>query len=467
MNLKMKKRRLLFFALSVLVVLSALLSYKYVNYRNSIYYYDTTRDYHYEFDKANTKTLEIKDNATTIPAQFDGTYTAFLKVRVESTFWGKWATPSVTIISHNDSITEYFEDGAIGYRYLNISSLLDKGEQRLSFEEKRVTIKDQDAEFIFFKNKSLEDAKILVIATHPDDAEIAAYGLYSKHPESFVLTIKSGESGLFKYDEVYTDTVAHYRKKGQLRTWNSITVPLLGGIHHDSILNFGYYAVLDDMFLEKDSDIPATFTKTTDINVYRRQNISSLKDSLVGSSTWHSLVDNLQFVLRHVKPDVIVTPYPALDAHREHKYTTIALVEALIKSNLKRGELYLYSNHYVLNEHYPYGWAGGTMPLPPNFSNDIYFKRIFSNNLNLELQNDKLFALEAMHDLRPDTEWRFGKKALRNAYETAKTDFLNGDISYFRRAIRSNELFFIVPVEEIYNAKVLNKIMTDISDPLQ
>ena len=96
--------------------------------------------------------------------------------------------------------------------------------------------------------------------------------------------------------------------------------------------------------------------------------------------------------------------------------------------------------------------------MPPNFNPDFYMKSIYSFPLNEEMQSDKLFALEAMHDLRPDMEWNSIKGALKIAAENAKRDILGLDQSYYKRAIRSNELFFIVPVSDIYSERKLELI---------
>lgn len=431
-----------------------------MNAREAIYPYDPNIDYRYSEDNAHVLSLFLKNNQIAIPDTIDDNYSAFLKLEVSSTFLGNWFQTGVESTIRDKSSIDYFEDGVDGFRFINISSILDKGPKKLDLKGIRTALEDQEAKLYLFKNEDLSKTKILVIATHPDDAEIAAYGLYSKYPNTFVLNIKSGESGPFKYDEVYSDTIAHYRKKGQLRTWNSITVPLLGGIDHNNTLNLGYFSNLKKMFIENPKEFQAAFTKSRDIDTYRKQNFSVLKDSLTGSSNWPSLIENLAYLLNYLKPDIIVTPYPALEAHEEHQYTTIAVMEALKKNNMKSGELFLYSNHFILNEYYPYGKAGGSISLPPNFNNDLYYKRIFSNPLNTDLQKDKLFALEAMNDLRPDTEWRFGLKSMRKAFQTAKGEISQSDNSYFRRAVRSNELFFIVPIKDIYKPNVWNKITT-------
>ena len=454
-----KKKITYFFVICVLLSCFGII-YKYTKSRKAIYPYNPKADYLYSEDNAQILPLLLKKNQVIIPDSIDENYSAFLKVNVKSTFLGKWSQTGVQVLLKNKSSIDYFEDGVNGDRFINLSPLLTQGAKKLNLKGIGTTLDDQEVKLFLFKNKDLEQAKILVIATHPDDAEIAAYGLYSKYPNTFVLNIKSGESGPFKYDEVYSDTIAHYRKKGQLRTWNSITVPLLGGIDHEQTLNLGYFSDLKEMFLKSPGELSATFTKTSDINMYRKQNFSSLKDSLTGTSNWPSLVDNIAFILEHLKPDVIVTPYPALEGHEEHQYTTIAVLEALKKSNIKSGDLFLYSNHFIFNEYFPYGKAGGAISLPPNFNETIYYKSIFSYNLDEYAQKDKLFALEAMNDLRPDTEWRFGLKSLKKAFKTAKGEIVQGDNSYFRRAVRQNELFFIIPVEDIYKPNVFDKITT-------
>ena len=458
----MKKNRLfspsgiIFFFFLLFV---AFIGYKYVTYRNAIFPYDVQRDYAYEFYQANNIKVSITEGHVTIPDSINENCTAILKVNVGATFWGKWSQPHIKIKSEINESIEYLEDGVSGIRYINISPLLNSETNVLSFEGYKVTIEDQQSNLYYYNNKNLERANILVIATHPDDAEIAAYGLYSKYASNtFVLNIKSGESGPFKYDEVYSDTVDHYRKKGQLRTWNSITIPLLGGIAPNNTLNLGYFSDLQEMNKSNPKDLRAAFTKTTDIDTYRQQNISYFRDSLVEGSNWNSLVKNLEIILSIVKPDVIVTPYPAIDMHQDHKYTTIALIEALKNSKTDKGDLYLYTNHYP-NGYYPYGKTGALVSLPPNFTEPIYFESLMSNTLDPPLQRDKLFALEAMHDLRPDTEWRFGFKAIKNALKTAKTEFLNGNNTYFDLAVRNNELFFLVPVKQIYNEDVVERII--------
>ena len=78
---------------------------------------------------------------------------------------------------------------------------------------------------------------------------------------------------------------------------------------------------------------------------------------------------------------------------------------------------------------------------------------LLSYRLDDETQLRKLFALEAMHDLRmPPLRLDKGDpfevllRRLGQAFELVRRDPF-GDYSYFRRAVRPNELFFVYPPE--------------------
>lgn len=71
----------------------------------------------------------------------------------------------------------------------------------------------------------------------------------------------------------------------------------------------------------------------------------------------------------------------------------------------------------------------------------------------------KIFALEANNDLRLDTEWRSAEGAINWAYSTIKRDLKNSNNSYFKRAVRSNELFFVIKISELYHQDNFDKII--------
>jgi len=459
------RKQLILSVILVMIVLLIIVPIYIIKKRNSIYPYKVSMDYIYSFNQTNAyiTRLSLKNGRVDLPKDKNKYQTAFLKVNVDSVLMGKYIQPSIEIIAGKSSVTQYIEHGAKGVRYLNLSSLLSKNETEIRLKGNYVSIYNQSTQLIGFKNKSINKQKILIIAPHPDDAELAAYGLYSSDKKSYILTITAGDAGDDKYDEIYPNKAKQYLKKGQLRTWNSITVPLLGGVPIEQCVNLGFFdGTLKSMYRNKFSVISGRDTGTSDISTFRKQNISSLAKGLIGKSDWNSLVINIGYILKMVKPDIIVTPYPVLDRHDDHKLSSIAVFDAIKKVGMHKGLLFLYTNHLVLNEYYPYGNIGGVVSLPPYLGKAIYFDSIYSHGLSMDTQKDKIFALEAMNDLRLDTEWRFSQGAVRLAFSNLERDIKGKNKSYYRRFVRSNELFFVVNISDIYDGKKLNRIIGEL-----
>ena len=78
--------------------------------------------------------------------------------------------------------------------------------------------------------------------------------------------------------------------------------------------------------------------------------------------------------------------------------------------------------------------------------------------MTVEQQKSKIFALDAMNDLRLGTDFRFPLMAFTQAFQTLWFDISGKNESYFRRAIRSNELFFMVDIEDIYDQTKLAEL---------
>lgn len=426
--------------------------------RSEIFEYDVSENYRYTFKNADIEYLKLVDGKLLLPPGLIKNKTAFLKVKIKSTFLGSFFCPQIEIKSKDQKVIDFFEYGGSGYRYLNISSLLKEDVKEIELKSDFLEILDSNIELISYSNSIKPDSKILVISPHPDDAEIAAFGLYGKYPNSFVLTITAGESGPMIYDELFSDSLRQSLKKGQIRTINSVTVPLMAGLNHHNILNLGYFdGTIKEMHDKNPESILSPILHTDFVGTFRNLNISYLKDSLTGSSNWNSLVQNLQFVLKSYQPDIIVLPHPQMDSHSDHQFSTLATLQALKNGNIRSGELYLYSNHHVKTEFFPFGNTGGTISLPPNFNEDYYFNSVYSHHLSEEEQMEKILALDAMNDLRPDTEWRFWDKLLKLSYENFKVSLKGQQNSYFKRAIRSNELFFVVSINDLYVENILNE----------
>lgn len=427
--------------------------------RAALYNYDVAADYEYDFSskQASATELAIESSSVELPEQVSLGKSSFLRVSVNASLFSNFVMPFVEVTDGATTEVEYFEHGAKGARYLNISKFIENGSSKLSFNGSNISVADGKAELIQFDNVSLTNKRVLILAPHPDDAEIAAFGLYSQHDDVYVVTVTSGDAGPFIYDEVYDEDVAHYLKKGEVRTWNSLTVPMLGGVHPERILNLGYNdARLKRMATNKAQVTAGRYTDISDMTMFRKQNSSSLAAGLTGENNWESLVGNMVYLLNEIKPDIIITPSPKLDMHSDHQYTTHALVEALKIINEHDGHLFLYTNHQVVfNERFPYGEASATISLPPTPRGSNHFDRLYSHPMSIAQQKSKIFALDAMNDLRLGTDFRFPLRAFAQAFETLWYDLSGSNESYFRRAIRSNEFFFVVDIEDIYDAEKL------------
>ncbi|WP_299589298.1 PIG-L family deacetylase [uncultured Microbulbifer sp.] len=452
-------------SIKVFVVILIAVVFAVAEKRFAIYPYEVDRNYEYLFDNANATVthLALRGGKFTLPERDDVNRSTFLELNVNTTFMGEYLQPGVEVGIGDSTITQYFEHGAKGIRYINISSLPYGGGEKVSLDGKYTSINDQSVRLIDFKNPDIKNLKIFVLAPHPDDAEIAAYGLYSDNKNSYIVTVSAGDAGEYKYDEIYENKVQHYLKKGEIRTWNSIAVPLLGGVKPEQAINLGFFdGTIRRMFKNKARPVSAVFTNSSDINTYRKMNVSSLSAGLSGGADWNSLVENLRYLLLAIKPDLIVTPYPLLDSHDDHKFSSVALFEAIKKADIRAGHLYLYSNHFSLNDYFPYGKEGGAISLPPNFGSEIYFDSVYSHPLSLYKQKEKVFALEAMNDLRLDTEWRFFKGSVKNLLRNSKNIILGEENSYYKRSIRSNELFFVVDIINIYDEDVLSSLIGEL-----
>jgi LmbE family N-acetylglucosaminyl deacetylase len=164
-------------------------------------------------------------------------------------------------------------------------------------------------------------------------------------------------------------------------------------------------------------------------------------------STWENLVGDLVSLIDKIAPTVIIFPHPALDANRDHIFTADAVLEALQRLEDPVADLLLYTNHHVHAEYDPFGPSGDAVTLPPWFSASVTFRSLYSAPLSPGLQREKLFALDAMHDLRAPPELVVGSVPARIVSRMAKAvrDVWRDparELSYMRRAVRSNELFF-------------------------
>jgi LmbE family N-acetylglucosaminyl deacetylase len=367
--------------------------------------------------------------------------TALLGVDVTAS--ASMAMPFVEIASGSVSERQHFRSGDSGPRWINLSPLrgvLAAG-SRVNLRGDGVTIAAGTATLRLFENRLDLTKSILVLAPHPDDAEIAAFGVYANR-KATVVTVTAGNAGSRSFDAVFDNVPDQYHYKGRIRVIDSITVPWLGGIPPDRTFNMGYFdARLAEMHDTPAKTIPEMYSPNTDVGSYLQYNIGSLLAKRSRASTWTNLVDDIERVLKKVKPIVIAAPHPQLDDHRDHQFATVALAEAMTRWR-KNVTLLLYTNHADQNR-YPYGPAGTLISIPPPIPQGVRFDRIYSHPVSPDMQRLKLFALESMHDLRPSPSRVYQLTRGHDRLQEPERADPMGGVDYLRRGPRSNEIFFV------------------------
>jgi LmbE family N-acetylglucosaminyl deacetylase len=228
-----------------------------------------------------------------------------------------------------------------------------------------------------------------------------------------------------------------------------------GGVPPERSLILGYFqGTLEDMYRDPTAEVGGDRGGSQRVRRYRGQNVSSLLRPDARAS-WESLVADLVYVLERIRPALIAAPHPVLDVSADHRLTTLALLEALERIGDEEAQLLLYNNHHLRSEYWPYGPADSLMTLAPWFggASAEVFGSLFSLPLSEEAQIDKLFALEAMHDLRAPPRAELGDptmRMLRWFRRTARQMWADPHryYSYFRRGPRPNELFFVIAPRE-------------------
>ncbi len=372
--------------------------------------------------------------------------TALLGVRIA----GAEKEPFVELASGTARIPQYLDPYAAGLRWLNLTPLREHllDGAVVAIEGRGVTFEPGEATVRVFSNRAngLDLSKrILIVAPHPDDAELAAFGLYAGR-DATIVTVTSGNAGDFNYRANVSDPAEHYKLKGYLRAVDSVTIPWQGGIPPERAFNLGYFdARLEAMRARPDEPVSEMYGPNQDVSVYRRANLSKLLSNEPRTATWSHLIEDLREVARKVDPDIIVMPHPLLDSHRDHQVAAAAMVEALERTRDEPVFL-LYTNHASENR-YPFGPAGTSVPIPPWSAFDVAVEAMYSHPVTPELQVRKLFALESMHDLRLSPA---EQSSCHTEGVVFRPDYPRiPEVDYFRRGVRSEELFFVHTIDGV------------------
>ncbi len=452
---KPKKRILPVFWWLLIPVLIAAFFYMDAEHR---YYksfrYDLRADYRYAFPSGSVSPVMIERDGFQWPLGEKGLDTAFLKIAVRSDWTSFFCFPYIEIRYRGMVLRQYFEKTGRGIRYLNLSPLFKTlpppaMNEKIVLEGHHLAWNPGASELYLFRNPEIKKARILILAPHPDDAEIAAFGLYNNQ-DAYIITLTAGEGGKQKYKRFFKDPKNHALFQGKVRTWDSIVIPFWGGIPPEKCFNLGYFdETLHDMFRNPARKTGSHLAETFDLNTFRQYNLSDLlPKNAPEEPTWNNLVATLEHLLTEINPSVIVTPNPLTDAHPDHQFTTVALLEALQKTPAIKGSLYLYTVHDSYSTRWPLGNATSIVSLPPFFSQLPFFEKIYSHSLTPEAYNRKLFAMDDMHDLRP--VYFISPEQFTRVWLTLLQSFYlhwKGALT-MRKYLRRDELFFVAPAEK-------------------
>ncbi len=399
-------------------------------------------DYVYNFSATERNAIDLHDDAVVWPKLNNDVDTVLLRVNITKNKWSKFVRPYIEITSNNHSERQYLERDCLGIRYLNITSFNDT-DQKISLRS-NILQWEQQAEVIAFANNINPKAKVLVIAPHPDDAELAAFGFYSDH-DSHIINITVGETGRIDYAKKYfADEKQQRLFKAKVRVLDSITTPLWGGVKPQNVYNLGYFSSsLQEMYQNPDQEVVDQYTNTADISKWRKMNIAKLPKS-DDKATWNNLLNDLKTLIAKIKPDIIVMPHPALDKNPDHNICTQAVFAAMQDIEHEPAKLMFYVAHSNVSAKYPFGPQHSPVTVPPNFV-DTQSYAVYSHKLSYEKQVDKLFALNNMHDIAPvpggGSIWQqlwhkfFGRSKYYKPWQ-----------KYFRKAVRANEMFLVAKI---------------------
>jgi LmbE family N-acetylglucosaminyl deacetylase len=404
-------------------------------------HFNPQQDYAYDLAATDATVVKIELGATGFawPAQLPVGDTLLLEFVLETS---EGDTPTLTATAGGVSVHQVFEAAGKGRRFLDLSAFhaLAAGEA-VTLTGAGASWMNGSTRLFVYRNAPLAGQRVLVVAPHPDDAEIGAFGLY-RRTQADVITVTAGDAGGENFGTLFTESGEQYRIKGWIRTWDSISVPFYGGVAPGKARNLGYYdAVLRKMQAAPTTPVSPLMAKLDDPAFYRRLNVDEALRKRPFQATWEGLVADMLWELKRTKPTLIVAPHPLLDNHPDHQYVTIALIEALAQWRGKC-ELYLYTNHALENEAFPLGDRAALTGLPASSRADLFFRRIYSHPLTLEEQKLKLVALEDMHDLRA-FDLRDGTPPVEEDVRRSWKDY-----DYYRRGPRPNELFFVLSKED-------------------
>ncbi|MHA6197693.1 PIG-L deacetylase family protein [Pseudomonas wadenswilerensis] len=407
-------------------------------------FYSPSSDYDYRLEADEHHVLHLEQGRLVLPSEcrLQSGDTLVLKVRVRAGWLGRFLDPAVKI-SGERADRQAFERGVSGVRYLNLSGQeVALNEGRLCLEGQYCRL-DPAVELFVCRHPDYLAGPLLVIAPHADDAELAAFATYSTAGESWIVTLTAGEIETEHYREMGLDLVEAARLKGQLRAWDSLSVPLWAGVPQARCVQLGYFCLqLPAMKAEPGQAIASREADLLDTRLFRRFNSQPLASDADGTPSWRNLIQDLCELIERIRPASIVLPEPGLDPHPDHICARDAVIEALALTQWQPQTLLHYANHLHDNDRWPMGNAGEGIALPPHFNGETPM-RPWVQEVTLQQQWQKAMSLGMMHDLQPRPPLKRRLRRLIQHYLAARRWPAFGENEFFRKAVRRHELFWV------------------------
>ena len=280
-----------------------------------------------------------------------------------------WRTPSVEATAPGVRFQQHFTSGASGAGLVNFSPVLATRERGtvVRLRARGFTLPPQ-VTLHLFDPLELHAARVLVIAPHPDDAEIACFGLYADNA-SWVVTLTAGERGMADLSGHGLDRDGAAQVLARLRVDDSLSIPVRAGVPREHCVNLVFPdGALEDLWRHAPQPLALLGHDDAARARLRRRNPAGQFSNAGGGTRWPALTEELRQILAACRPTHIACPHPLLDAHPDHVFAAIALEEALeaAPASLQPEPLMLmYVVHSAANLRYPFGARTSLLGPPP------------------------------------------------------------------------------------------------------
>ena len=408
-------------------------------------FYSPNEDYAYAFPHGSeVPGLRLDAGRLLLDAPLAADDTLIVGIELRSSWLGRFIDPAVELLGLQTPDRQVFERGVGGRRYLNLTGAAEAlAAGKLRVRGRFCRINGQPTLWRF-RQPDYRQQRVMVIAPHADDAELAAFSLYSQAAESWIVTLTAGEIEAEHYQQMGLPKAQAAQLKGRLRAWDSIAVPRWAGVPEAQCVQLGYFCMqLAAMQAAPDQAQASREAQLSDTRLFRQFNAFALPGDVDGAPTWHNLIADLRALLLKARPQVIVLPTPLLDPHADHICAHAAILEALEGLAWQPDTLLGYANHLHDNDRWPMGDSGAGVALPPRFDTaDELVPCSFT--LALSQQQDKAMALGMMHDLQPPAPFKRRVRRWLQQLLAGRSPSPYGENEFFRKAVRRHELLWVL-----------------------